>query len=347
MNTIKVTLFSPFSIGPTRGNITTVRRIAEHLPQTCCQVSVLPLDSVQPAERQTFLSNVPPDLLHAFHAHHAGPAARDAARRLGVPYIVTITGSDLFEPELRCHESTRLAIQDAAAVTCFDQLVAHELAGAFPEIAEIIYVIPQGVARLPCSHDYPRRENEFTILLPAAMRPVKGITTAIDALAPLAADFPSIRLLLAGGEIDHEYSKKVREMVATLPWVEMLGEVKHQRMGDLFAASDLVLNSSIFEGGMANTLLEAMIIGRPVLARDVLGNRSLINHARNGWLYNGDEDLRKLVIMMLDNPGLLIEIGEAGRNFVEQNCSAEKEARSYFEVYKRLIRKDVHESTRP
>ncbi|MDD5285780.1 MAG: glycosyltransferase [Desulfuromonadaceae bacterium] len=336
MNPINVALISPFSRGPARGNITTVSRIANYLPLTGCRVTTVSLDTVLPAERRRLLSRISPDLLHAFHAHHAGPAARTEARLLGIPYMVTITGSDLFDPGLRCHESTSQAIQDAAAVTCFDPLVALHLAESFPEIAGMISVIPQGVAPLPVSQPYPRSENEFMILLPAAIRPVKGIATAIDALTSMAEEFPFLRLHLAGGDLDPLYANGIRERVASLPWVHMMGEVQHERMGDLFAASDLVLNCSLFEGGMANTLLEAMIMGKPVLARDVLGNRSLISHGKTGWLYNSNDELSELVRPLLHNRGLGIEMGEAGRNFVQQNCSVTTEARSYFEVYQRL-----------
>jgi glycosyltransferase involved in cell wall biosynthesis len=255
----------------------------------------------------------------------------------GIPYLVTITGSDLFDLELRADQSTVKAIIDAAAVTCFDSLVARHLAEALPEVTDRITVIPQGVTPLTISEPFPHGYEEFIVLLPAAIRPVKGIKSAIEALTPLAETFPSLRLLIAGGDLDTVYADGIRDMVACLPWANMLGDVPHQLMGDLFASADLVLNCSLFEGGMANTLLEAMIMGRPILARDILGNRSLIRHGETGWLYDNDQELQEMVRMILHNPKLGTEIGEAGRYFVQECCSTSKEAERYLEVYGQVL----------
>lgn len=334
---MRVALLCPFSVGPVRGNITTVRRIAAHLPETGFQVDMIPLDTLASTEPLTVLERRRPVLLHAFHAFHAGPTSRLAARRLGIPYLITITGSDLFEPAMRDDPEIRKVLDDAACVTCFDSLVARHLREFFPEIAARVVVIPQGVDPLPVAEPFSRAEDEFLMLLPAALRPVKGVIDALDALAPLAGEVPSLRLLLAGGALDPDYARMVRERAAQLPWVRLLGEVPWQRMGALYVAADLVLNSSLFEGGMANSLLEAMIMARPVLVRDVLGNRSLIRQGRTGWLYGNDDQMRDTVRLLLDNPGWGSEVAERGRECVLRHCSSSREARRYARVYGRVL----------
>lgn len=332
-----IALICPFSVGPARGNITTVQRIADHLQYAGCRITTVNLDTTDVEERHSLLEQTRPQLLHAFHAYHAGPTARLASRSLQIPYMITITGSDLFDSNVCDASETKLAIVEADAVTCFDALVARRLSKIYPQITDRLSVIPQGVAPLPLNEPFPRAEGEFLILLPAALRPVKGVTDAIEALTPLAAEFPSLRLIVAGGAIDRDYSGKVRELSKTRPWVRLSGDVPHQRMGALFAAADLVLNSSIFEGGMANALLEAMAMGKPVLASDVLGNRSLVRHGETGWLYSCDDELRALVRLMLGNAGCGTDIAAAGRSYVQQYCSPRAEAERYVAVYRRLI----------
>lgn len=334
---MRVALISPYSTGPARGNVTTIRRIADHLPEAGVRPAVIPRDTLTFAEHKALLEQHRPLLLHAFHAFHSGPVARELARSLGIPYLVTITGSDLFDPAMRDDQATRMAIADAAGVTCFAPLVARCLGECFPDASARIAVIPQGVAPLPLSEPFPRVEDEFLILLPAALRAVKGVVDAMDALAPLAGEFPSLRLLLAGGPLDGEYSRMVEERAAALPWVRILGDVPHQRMGALYAAADLVLNSSLFEGGMANTLLEAMVMARPVAARDVPGNRSLIRHGRTGWLYGNDAQMRGLVRQLLTDPAWGSGVAERGRTHVLRRCSPSREARRYAGVYGRVL----------
>ena len=47
--------------------------------------------------------------------------------------------------------------------------------------------------------------------------------------------------------------------------------------------------------------MEAMAIGRPVLAADISGNRSLIQNGDNWWLYDGEADFRRLVLLIREN----------------------------------------------
>ncbi len=334
---MQIALICPFSFGPGRGNITTVRRIADHLPAAGCRTTSINLDSMNTEKRNELLAQSGPDLLHAFHAYHAGPTARQASLKLGIPYLITITGSDLFDSKIRNAPETRQTLIDAAAVTCFDSLVAQRLEKVFPHISGRLSVIPQGVAPFPVQNPFPDPDNNFHILLPAVLRPVKGITNAIEALNPLAQEFPSLRLLVVGGAIDADYADKISEMAAALPWVQLLGDVPYQQMGSIYAAANLVLNSSVFEGGMANALLEAMAMGKPVLASDVLGNRSLIKSGENGWLYQNNIELQDIVRLLLGNPGLGKRIGIAGKYFVEKNCSPKVEANSYAALYRRLL----------
>lgn len=334
---VRVALICPYSIGPVRGNITTVRRITAHLPEAGVLADMLPLDRLTLAEQQALLDRQRPLLLHAFHAFHSGPVAQELARCLGIPYLITITGSDLFDPLLRDAPATRRAMAGAASITCFDPLMARRLVEFFPDVAGRIAVIPQGVQPLPVSEPLCRAADEFVAFLPAALRPVKGVVAALDALAPLAEEFPSLRLVLAGGALDPEYARIVGERAACLAWVRLLGDIPWQRMGALFTAADLVLNCSHFEGGMANSLLEAMSMARPVLARDVSGNRSLIRHGRTGWLYGSDDEMRTLVRELLADPAVGNRMGELGRSYVLKRCSPFREARRYARVYGRVL----------
>src|SRR5206468_718978 len=61
--------------------------------------------------------------------------------------------------------------------------------------------------------------------------------------------------------------------LAGRPWARYLGEVPHAAMPAALHDADIVLNCSLSEGGMANSVLEALAFGRAVLASDIEGNR--------------------------------------------------------------------------
>lgn len=332
----RITIICPFSSGPGRGNITTVNRIARHLPDSGYTCSVISLDTTSSDQCLEILKECRPSLLHAFHAYHSGSIARTASCILKIPYIISITGSDLFDHDYCNAPETALAIMDSGAVTCFDHLVAQRLNQNFPKVADKTFIIPQGVAPLPVNRTLDSYKNKFLILLPAALRPVKGITTAIFALAPLASEMDSLQLLIVGGTIDRDYAAEVKRAAEAFPWVHLMGEIPYQDMGNFYAASDLVLNSSLFEGGMANTLLEAMAMGKPVVASDVLGNRSLIRHGETGWLYGHENELFNTVKMLAADPDTGLKVGKAGKKFVLEHCSQQTEADRYAMLYRRL-----------
>ena len=332
-----IALFAPYSKGPTRGNITSVQRIARHLQMHGLQTDLISLDATDLSLRLQNLVSTPPTLLHGFHAFHTGPLTRTTAQHLGLPYLITLTGSDLFDPVLRDHTETRQALHDAAAVTCFDPIVAELAMQAFPRISSQLHVIPQGVEPFQGTRPAEKTSDSFVILLPAALRPVKGIDSAIEQLTPLALEQPQLQLWIAGGELDYQYAATVRAQAAKLPWVKLLGEVSHQAMGALYAAADLVLNSSQFEGGMANALLEAMVMGKPVLARDIPGNRSLIRNRETGWLFQDGEALCRLIRQLMANPTLRNTVAHQAQQHVLTQYSPQREAKLLVQLYCSLL----------
>lgn len=329
-------LICPFSQGPTRGNITSVQRIAKQLQLQGCRVQLIPLDTADREQQLNQLLHDPPDLLHAFHAHYAGPAARTAALRQDRPYLITLTGSDLFDPALRDHVDTRQALADAAAVVCFDPLVAQQALVHLPQLQQKLQIIPQGVEPFAPAPAWPRNSADFVILLPAALRPVKGIIQAIEQLTPLAAELPQLRLWIAGGTIDKDYAAQIQAAAVLHPWVSLLGEIPYARMGSVYAAADLVLNSSLFEGGMANALLEAMVMGKAVVAADIPGNRSLVRQGETGWLYSTGEELRDLARLLKEKPDQRLHAGRAAQQFVLHHCAPDQEAAALLRLYQQI-----------
>jgi glycosyltransferase involved in cell wall biosynthesis len=117
-----------------------------------------------------------------------------------------------------------------------------------------------------------------------------------------------------------------------------LGEVPYDQMGDLYTRADLVLNCSLFEG-MPNSLMEAMALGRPVLARDIPGNHSLIRDGETGWLYQDEDDFRRQISLLVADADLRKQTGCRARDFVQSHFSPALEAERYLQLYNSLMQK--------
>lgn len=339
---MRIAIIAPYSTGPLRGNITTVRRIARALERAGAETLLLALDAVDPVERERRLRSFAPHILHAFHAGYCGETALRLARGLGVPFAITITGTDLDEPRLRALPGTRRALEGAGAVVCFDGATAGELASHFPALAGRTTVIPQGVEPLPAAGRLPLdlAEDAFVLLLPAALREVKRVEFPLAPLAPLAERLPSLRYLIAGGALDAEYAARVERMLTRTPFATWLGELSVEGMGALYRRADLVLNCSLSER-MPNSLLEAMALARPVLAADIPGNRSLVRHNLTGWLYRGEDEFRGLVASLAGDATLRGECGRRAREYVQSHHSPRREAHLHLALYGRLVARGI------
>ena len=334
---MRSTLLSPHTFGAMRGNITTVRRIDRHLRNLHVSTQLLAADTLSTGEMIQQSIPFDPGVIHAFHARQCGTAAMILARHFQVPFIITITGGDLHDPALRDHPATKQALAGAAAIVCFSRLDADELARHSPALARRITVIPQGVEVLPDSgrRDFAEAEHSL-LLLPAALRPVKNVEYAISASKTLWERNPNIHLASAGGEIDRGYARDIRAMLAVSPWAEWLGEVPDRDMGALYRRADLVLNCSLSEG-MSNSLMEAMSLGRPVLAADIPGNRALIDDGETGWLFHDEATFIERATALMGNLNLREELGKRAQKKVAATFSPHTEAACYLQLYEQLI----------
>lgn len=335
---MRIAIISPYSIGPIRGNITTVKRISRFLARAGVELVVLPADVLSPAEMEQRLTSFAPQLIHAFHASYCGGIARLLAERFNLPFMITITGSDLHDPLFRNQPDTVRAITAAQATACFDGNEAAELAGYFPQVADRVVVVPQGVEALPvtAADSFGLPDDAFMLLLPAAIRPVKQIEFPLQALEQLTDRIPALRLVIAGGIIDQDYAANIRGMLCNARYAQWLGEIPLKRMGALYTRADVVLNCSRFES-MPNTILEAMAMGRPVLAADIQGNRTLIRHNDTGLLYQDTASFTGAVVRLTEDDGLRAELGQRAEEFVHRYFSPRHEAAEYMHIYNSLI----------
>lgn len=283
--------------------------------------------------------NFSPDILHAFHAVRSGALAAQIAVELHLPYILTITGTELYrggEQELSEEESLHLGT--AAALVAFHEVIGRRAATALPALADRLKIIPQGV-EVPDNPSPDRLpESPFTFLLPAGIRPVKNLLFPFTPLAELNRCYPQVKLVIAGPAIDADYTSQLLAAVAANPFSAWIGEVAHVDMPSHYRSAQVVLNTSLSEGGMANSILEGMAYGRPVLVSAVEGNRSLVSDGVNGFLFSSSEEFVDKAERLLLDKALRKRLGAAGREYVISNCSPDIEARRYLELYESCVK---------
>lgn len=335
-----VLMLSPF-LRAQRGNSITVNRISSGLRARGWNIELFSTEGVALQDGGGFV--LPPyvKLIHGFNASYTGMFLRQIPELAALPLLLTMTGTDLDPTSLRANADSRLALQSCAAAVVFHQDFIQPLASALPIGLEKILCIPQGVALPPLSPAAAvpdRRAGEVRLLLPSGLRAVKDIMLALDAFAQLKPRYPELSLYIAGCAIEPDYSQSVQNRVNALSDTEFLGEIPYAQMPAFYAAGDMVINCSVFEG-QPQAALEAMSLGRPALLRAVPGNLNTITHGREGYYFDTVETLAARIAELTENPALRHTMGRSAKQLVAERYNVQDEIDAYDRLYKAV---DIH-----
>ncbi len=144
----------------------------------------------------------------------------------------------------------------------------------------------------------------------------KGVSLLLRAVANL----PDVRLLLVGeGNLRVAYQAQAAELGLGERAV-FCGRVPDEELAAHYALGDLLALPSVTMGeAFGVVLLEAMACGKPVIASDLPGVRSVVSDGVDGLLVQpGDvEGLAGSIRSLVDDPERRREMGERGRAKVE------------------------------
>ena len=116
------------------------------------------------------------------------------------------------------------------------------------------------------------------------------------------------------------------------------GVVPNRQVADYMRAADLLVHPSHAEG-LPNVVLEAMASELPVIATTVGGIPEAVVRGETGLLFEA-EDVQALEIhlrTLLDDRGLSLRMGQAGRSRVRERHSWERNAREHIRIYESLL----------
>ncbi len=290
-------------------------------------------------------------LIHT-HTSKAGFVGRLAAWLTRVPVIVHTPHGHIFYGYYgRALTAVFVALERLAA-RLTDRIVVLTERGREEHLArgigrrEQFSVIPSGVdlealRRSAPPYDKARARlgvDPDTRLLVGLGRlePVKGFQSLVKALPPILAVVPSARLLLVGDGTLREALQTEAGALGVGDHLDFAGA--RLDPAPFLAAADVVVVPSLNEG-MGRVLVEAMALGRPVVATRVGGIPAVVADGETGVLVAPDDPLAlaRTVSDLLKDPGLRQRMGEAGRRRAEQFSLAVMESR-LLDLYRELCR---------
>jgi glycosyltransferase involved in cell wall biosynthesis len=166
--------------------------------------------------------------------------------------------------------------------------------------------------------------SETSFLMIARYLRDKGIREYGAAAVRLKAEFPEVRIRLAGWLDEAPDAIGQAELAAMVAGgVEDLGQLADVRPA-IAQASVYVLPS--YREGTPRTVLEAMAIGRAVITTDAPGCRNTVVEGENGFLVPvGDSDaLYRAMRRFVEDPSLARTMGEASLRLVREKFDVDK-----------------------
>jgi glycosyltransferase involved in cell wall biosynthesis len=291
------------------------------------------------------------DIVHT-HNSKAGFIGRIAARIAGVPVVIhTIHGFSFHEYERPPFRILYVLLERLAAkfsdalITVSTPLKEWGLRLGIGKDAQY-RVIPDGIdiERFKVNTDSGIKRSELGIAaddlavgLVAKLWDGKGHHTLIKAMPDIIKEVPRVKFIFVG---EGYLRRNLENQVTTLGLKDsVLFTGFRKDIPEITSIFDLAVLPSFFEG-LGRSLLEAMVLSKPVVATNVGGIPEVVKDNLNGFLVPpGDaRALAEAIIHLLKNKELRRRMGEEGRKQIDERFSTKKMVDNIEGVYRQILK---------
>lgn len=179
--------------------------------------------------------------------------------------------------------------------------------------SEKIRVIHNAIDNTQKTNSTKKSKPDIRIVTVARFVKQKDFRTALNSFKKLLDQNKNLDLnyyIVGYGPLEKEI-KLLAEKLNIIDRIKIF--VNPSNIPEILNDCDIYLSTSLFEG-LSNSLMEAMVIGLPIIATDVGDNRYLVKEGYNGYLV-GCKDINSIV----EKLEILIESEELRRRFGDFN----------------------------
>lgn len=288
-----------------------------------------------------------PDVVHAMSA--AGNLVTVlASRRTPTLFVTSPMGLQMSEREPRVASTARnrlLAVRaDRIFVISAEIRRAMEAAGVDGR-----RLIEQDVVGVELDRfaspdgQHVRRElglvdGDVVVTTIGALHPRKSHELFVAAASRLLATLPRARFFIVGEGPQRGLLEQQIAHAGAQHAIRLLGA--RRDVPAILAATDIYVKPGVVEGFIGITVLEAMAVGRPVVAFDTIDVRAAIEPGRTGELARlaDVDDLARAITRLVGEPAAAAALARAGRALVEERFSLDAVATRLDARYAELTR---------
>lgn len=253
-----------------------------------------------------------------FHAYRHTHAAYEYARPMFRYFVHRLHG--------------RIAVSEAAR-----ESVARYFPGEYR-------IIPNGIENCRFGGDHVRPIEQFNdgmlnVLFVGRLEKRKGFKYLLRAFALVKERVPSARLLVVGAYEQQDKAPFVRyARYHHIHHVKFIGYVPAEELARYYRTAHVFCAPSIGFESFGIVLLEAMAAAVPIVASNIPGYDSVLEHGREGLLVprKDPEALADAIVCLLGNAGVRRRAGENGRRKAAR-YDWEGIARQVYDYYRELL----------
>jgi glycosyltransferase involved in cell wall biosynthesis len=320
-------------------------------------------DPISYFQIKEYLKQIKPDIVHT-HSAKAGILGRFAAYSIrntqhdmrNTKIVHTIHGLAFHPYQNNLLNKFYIAIEKSAAkrtdffISVADAMTNQALATgigdpdkfvtAYSAIEEEDFLKPVSSERKKqFRQQYGIPEDAVVLITIARLFMLKGHDYIIESAKVLSKKYESVVWLFVGdGNLSEHYIKQVSQLDLT-ERIKFTGLLSPKEIPLAIASSDILVHCSLREG-LARTLPQAMLCGRPAISFDVDGAKEVVNESTGRLVEPKNvEQLTKACAELIENKDLRKKLGAAGRESVKENFSPKTMVDTIEAVYQKLLEK--------
>ena len=317
-------------------------------------------DTITYFQIKKLFQQLQPDIVHT-HSAKAGILGRFAGSNLkgkwakNLPAVVhTIHGLAFHPYQSEALNKFYIAIEKSAAkrtdffVSVADAMTAQATAvgigspeqyvTAYSAIDEDNFLEPVSKER---RNDFRRKfgiaEDAVVLVTVARLFMLKGHEYIIESAKELSKRFANCVWLFVGdGNLSEHFKQQVREL-GLAERIKFTGLLPPSQIPLAIQSSDMLVHCSLREG-LARTLPQAMLCGRPAISFDVDGAREVVNENTGRLIEPKNvEQLIEACAELIEDKELRETLGRAGRETVKEKFAPDTMVDTIEQVYRKLL----------
>ena len=318
-------------------------------------------DSISYCQIKRHLRQLQPDIVHT-HSAKAGILGRFAAYSIrntqhdmrNTRIVHTIHGLAFHPYQCNLLNKFYIAVEKSAAkrtdffISVADAMTNQALAAgigepdrfvtAYSAIEEDDFLKPVSIEhKKQFRQKYGISEDAVVLVTIARLFMLKGHDYIIESAKTLSRQFENAVWLFVGdGNLSEHYKKQVSRL-GLADRIKFAGLLSPKQIPLAIASSDILVHCSLREG-LARSLPQAMLCGRPAVSFDVDGAREVVNENTGRLIEPKNvEQLTRSIAELIENRALREKLGAAGRESVKEKFAPQVMVDTIEAVYKKLL----------